>query len=396
MNKFRKAAVLLLLAVQPSCSGKSPSKRIATSSAIDQCWNGAQSNRWALDESASVTVVRHDESRSLGFGIAQIHGKLFALDRGKGGIALQEEGAGERSVIGSTGIGVGQILPVGGIARISPRSRRVDWLSSESEGVLLLDGRSLHKFSTMTGQHVKEYSEFSEVLLGHPPLFSSRLRSHGASVLVDVEYSFGYKNKKPDRDRRELTIWKLGQGDPEMVFRMRLVPLPTVREGLVHHGSSQAVALWDEYNGCIVASDGSAGRLLISAIGSTTVDTLALATILPAPPSSTGDSATLSLAGQTGDAPPGPTLLKRVRRLSIDPDGWIWLEMVSQDPLSETVRVLKVHPRSGEEASGEMPFFPSLFPSASEIVGLRSEPGGGVALLRSTLRSTAGGKTSAH
>lgn len=357
-------------------------------SAVETCFAASSSSRWNAAKISSVDVVLRDSSRSLGYGVAVIGAHLSALDLARGGIVALEREASPSSTIGQVGIGEGQILAVGGLSRISPRSRRVDWLAADSTSVSLLDGRTLHRFSTVDGRPSGRYAGFESVLDGHPPLFSSRVRQRGDEILVDVEYSFGYQNPTDDAERRELMVWRVTQTEVSLAFRMPLAALPRVREGLVHHGSNQAVALWDAFGDCIVAIDGGSGALLVSRIGGAQVDTVLVRTTLRDPPAAVADSGTLELAGQGGGAPPPPTLPRRVRRLVVDPDGLVWLEVVPEMVDSGSVQILQIDLRSGTERTFSAPVFPSVFPSPGVILGLRPLGGGVVALIRARVQSS--------
>jgi hypothetical protein len=170
---------------------------------------------------------------------------------------------------------------------------------------------------------------------------------------------------------------------------MRLKELPTLRKGIVHHGSAQAVALWEFHKGCVIVSDGGSHNLFVARVGSRRVDTVTIRSELQAVRHAQFDSAAVAMAGGTDEPLPEPSLSRRITRLAIDPDGWVWMELPSVSDNLDGVNILRMHPGSGVEERLHAPFFPVLFPEPGEFVGLKPDSGGSVVLLRGRTRSGA-------
>jgi hypothetical protein len=145
----------------------------------------------------------------------------------------------------------------------------------------------------------------------------------------------------------------------------------------------QARNLWDSWGECFVLNDGASPRLIFGRIGSTSLDTVDVEVPLRDP--DLGDEAeTARISGIA--KPPEPTLLWRIRRLVISPDGWIWLQPVQPKGLSG-VEVFRFNPRLGSGSLDTVPVFPMEFGAPGEYFAMAGTRSTGYRLQRVRMSS---------
>jgi hypothetical protein len=314
----------------------------------------------------------------ISMGMAAASGHVYLFDRLSTRIIVMDSAGRRRGTFSRAGRGPGEILPPGAMGRVLPKGRRADWINATDGGVVVFDGLTVHNYDA-SGKHLHDVLSLAGASLGSPPLFSSRMRSWDSRTVIDVE-SLEQSLDGPTRTfRRSLNLWLVSPDEARIVYSTRLVSFP-VRgvQHAPHSGVNEASPLWDIYGGCLVISDGGSPFVVLANIRTAAVDTVTVR--LPdRVPADGGESAKLlAKIGQGGDPPPPPALLRRVQRMIVDPDGWLWIEPIQPPDLGSQVEVWRTDIESGAMKVDTVPVFPSTFLRDGGYWGIRVSRGGTV------------------
>lgn len=313
-------------------------------------------------------------------GLAVQNDLVFSFDGALAHIAVSSRAGALVRRIGREGDGPGEFRrPRSAGGTIFPQEATADWLSVQSDTLVAFDGRRLQVL-TVAGDHVTHVGELTSFATGAGPLFSSRIRTFGDTILLDLERQGGQR-RTGVVDGRSFTLWRSVRGESaQPIWSMPLPRLPTTERGTIYRGAREARPLWDARNGCFVISDGGQPFLIVGAIARGGFDTVRVR--LPErEPVSQDEAALLASQAGAGQRLPEPTLPKRIRRLILSPDGWIWLEPVQPAGLS-AVEVIRVSLASGEQRTDTVPHFPAAFGQPREIFSITRDSTGGYSIRR--------------
>lgn len=356
----------------------------AASGRVDResCSSGADD--WRPTKDARVEAVGEGLDLSPSLGLAAHNDLVLSFDGALAhiGVSNREDALVRR--IGRDGDGPGEFRPprsAGGT--VLPQEATADWLAVQGDTLVAFDGRRLQVI-TVAGDHVTDVSEFASLATGAGPLFSSRIRTFGDTILLDLERQGGQR-RRGVVDGRSFTLWRMVRGgSAQPIWSMPLQLLPTTDRGTTYRGTREARPLWDARNGCFVISDGGQPFLFVGSIARAGFDTVRVR--LPdREPRSHDEAALIALRAGAGQRPPEPTLAKRIRRLVLSPDGWVWLEPVQPASLAD-VEVIRVNIASGQQRTDTLPFFPAVFGRRGEVLSI-ARTGAGAYSIRRVLMS---------
>jgi hypothetical protein len=315
------------------------------------------------------------------YGLVAKGNRLIGFDGALSRISILDDAYSIVNSFGREGQGPGEFAPPHRSEGAWPRGTRADWIDARNDSVFVFDGSRLQVFST-EGRLLEPRFRLEAVLQGRRALFSSRIRLTGSTILLDVERQGG--NPQPGvADGRSFTIWRVPHdGEPEVVWSMPLQVLPKTDRGSNYFGPTEAYPVWDTQNGCLVVSNGGLPFLVVGSIKSGRFDTLGLR-LPPRAPQRVAEVE--ELLAKSGDPArvPDPVLPRRIRRLVISPDGWIWIEPVQPANLSG-LEVIRVNLATSQQRTDTVPFFPSFFGQPGEIFSVARLNNGSYAIRRTT------------
>ena len=345
------------------------------------------SDDWKPHANARVEALDGwDASPTL--GLASTDADIFAFDGALTRVARFGLTGDLRGHIGREGDGPGEFRPPrSGGSLILPRGATTDWLAVQDDTVVAFDGRRLQAM-TAGGDYIADLAEPAWLGTGGAPRFSSRLRVRSDTVFLDIE-SQVLSSASKDRGTRSFNVWQVVKGRPPLsIASVVLQRLPTIGNGGPYLGPREATPLWDIQNGCIVISDGGHPHLLLVHSTQRELDTLAIE--LPTREVSLGPDETSALLRKLGqEKPPAPGLPRRVRRMIVSPDGWVWIEPIQPAGLAD-VEVIRVNLGTGLQRTDTVPFFPSAFGAPGEMFSIVRSRSGGYAVRRTLLRVGSG------
>jgi hypothetical protein len=203
-------------------------------------------------------------------------------------------------------------------------------------------------------------------LVGKPELNGMRAGriSYESGLLIAPKG--GYDDISQRRD--QVIQWDLmahAANHSRPLLSLRMPPLPLVSR-VPFTGPEQARPVWDVRGGCVAASDGTGGWMVRTSLAGARPDTVRLDLSGVKPPELDRDEIA-RLMGMTdkgqGGGYVGPTELKRLSALVIDPDGYAWL-LPWQDSTNVSgggVEVVRVSLATGRAERDTVPEFPAAF-----------------------------------
>lgn len=214
-------------------------------------------------------------------------------------------------------------------------------------GLAVYDGRGVELFD-LSGRHTGS-------VRGLPanPLFG--VRYLGA---VRPEGTFLYavdRLRRGPPQRRSFQTWSLEDGPGRQLSEVPLVFPPTHDSG-ISVPATQATPLWTIWGNCVLMADGASDHILRLDLATGVTDSVAL----PSWQIPTGRSdADRRIPGLPGSGA-APTARMRWEDMNVDPHGFIWVQLWSDDP-DQPARVAVVNPYDGSFRDVTAPVFPRAF-----------------------------------
>lgn len=329
-----------------------PSSRICGVTARE----GGGLQAWLPDSPAFTRVAEYGRSLdqwlgSFG-GLAVNDGEVFVFDHGKPEVVVLSATA--LDIVrrfGREGEGPGEFK-----ASVKPwgigRYFNFGFLAVAGAGLAVYDGRGIELFD-LSGRHTGR-------IRGLPsnPLFGVRylgaMRPEG-TLLWAVDRVL----RGPPR-RRSLQTWSMEDGRNRQLWDVPLVFPPTHDSGIAVP-SNQAQPLWTIWGTCVLMADGASDHILRLDLATGVADSVALPNWHVPSGGSAADRRRPGLPGSGAE----PTARIRWEDLIVDPQGFIWMQLWSDDP-SQPASVAVVSPKDGAYREVTVPVFPRAFgPSES-------------------------------
>lgn len=314
-------------------------------------------------------------------GVAELGGMTYVYDPGRAHIVVLDSAFLPVRTMGRKGKGPGELEP--GWDR-GTRGRGWRWMEIVDSTLVVYDGFRLQSFAPDGSLESGRLQ--GPVRRGAVHFWADRLRISDEAV---ISSSGGYALMSRSRRPYEWTLSRSTESRTTPILSLRLTPLPKSR-GVPFSGPEQALPAWDALSGCVVASDGTGKWLVRGDVAGRSIDTLALELPeLGRPKIDVARYERLMGAGGGGGYV-GPTALRDISAIIIDPDGYAWILPVQDSTAGgEGVEVVRLSLQTGAVARDTVPAFPTEFGSPGVFyarVGERDEP----ALARYRLSPTTG------
>jgi len=255
------------------------------------------------------------------------------------------------------------------------RANHGDWLTADGSSFFVLEYRGISQF-----QIGGEFQRFVSRRVEYPETVDDLAPFDGGLV-------YGSDRIDLETGERELQIWFVpldGEGDLEL-WRVETMPSLPGSRGRYTYGMfvGQGEPLLGANNSCLFVSDGSSPWLLRVESGATApADTIPLPALSPPEPTQEDERALARIRAQAvavginvGREGLEPTAPARWSSMSVDPDGFVWMELWS--PLASRDgprRVVVLNPGTGETHELVVPRFPDVFLGDRSFVSLSFDP----------------------
>lgn len=234
------------------------------------------------------------------------------------------------------------------------------FLAVAGVGLAVYDGRGVELFD-LSGRHTGSARGLPTF-----PLFG--VRYLGA---VGPEDTFLYAadrlRRGPPR-RRSFQTWTLEDGPGRQLWEVPLVFPPTHDSG-ISVPATQANPLWTIWGNCVLMADGATDQILRLDLATGVTDSVALPS-WPLP--SAGSDADRRIPGLPGSGA-RPTARMRWEDMNVDPQGFIWVQLWSDDP-DKPARVAVVNPNDGSFRDVTAPLFPRAFGPSDSFFAVERGP----------------------
>jgi hypothetical protein len=362
VGRFGISVALALAAVLGACGRDPPRERTSSASASIACPSRAEGSRWAsagarYRETAAYGRTRDQWLYEVG-GIAFADSLLFVYDAAEARIlALTAQLQPVRS-FGRKGSGPGELTSTVDMGR---RGSGWRWLDVAGDTVAVFDAVRVQLFSrkgTFIDQRLSG--------LAGTPALSERMERIAYDGAAFVGSSGGYDLAllQPAADRYRWDLTAHAPGSDRRLLSLKLTPLPA-RGRVPFDGPEQARPLWDLSRDCVVATDGTGAWLVRASLGGGRVDTLPLSLPEVEPPHYDREELArlMGMASKGEEGYLGPTAVRKLSGLVIDPDGYAWL-LPTQDSTNVpggAVEVVRIALSTGAAERDTVPAFPAAF-----------------------------------
>jgi hypothetical protein len=362
IGRFGISVVVALAAALGACGRDHPREGTSFASASAACPSRAEGSRWAsaggrYRETAAYGRTRDQWLYEVG-GIAYGDSLLFVYDAAEARILSLTARLQPARSFGRKGSGPGELTSTVDMGR---RGSGWRWLDVDGDTVAVFDGVRVQLFSrkgTFIDQRLSR-------LAGTRALSErmERIAYAGGSVVAPSGgYDLALLQPVADRYRWDLTAH--APGSDRRLLSLKLTPLPA--SGRVpFNGPEQARPLWDLWRGCVAATDGTGAWLVRASLGGGRVDTLPLSLPEVEPPHFDHDELVrlMGMASKGEQGYRGPTAVRKLSGLVIDPDGFAWL-LLTQDSTNVPgggVEVVRIALSTGAAERDTVPAFPAAF-----------------------------------
>jgi hypothetical protein len=321
------------------------------------CASRPGASRWAggaaYREAASYG---RDEARYLNEvgGVAVRDSLVFIYDAPEARVLVLDPRLRLIRAIGRKGHGPGELESYMDLRRHGTSWR---WIDTAADTLLVFDGARLQLFLPDGRLLHSRFGGADE---------DNRLNAGTARIAYDrngiISSVGGYELATPAESGTRWEPVRSGEGDAERLLELRLAPLPRGGNGVPFSGPEQARPLWDVGAGCLVAMDGTGALLVRRSLEGKALDTLRLAVPELKRPKVDREALNRLLHTTRGGRYVGPSALRRIEAMTVDPDGYAWLLPV-QDTAGSGGRyvVFRVSLANGALERDVVPAFPAAF-----------------------------------
>jgi hypothetical protein len=354
--------IYLVLAL-PAALGACGRERTSSVPASLACPSRVEGSRWAsaggrYRETAAYGRTGNQWLYEVG-GIAYHDSLLYVYDAPESRIVVLTARLQPARSFARKGRGPGELIST---VHMGMKGSGWRWLDVAGDTVAVFDGTRLQLFSAQ-GRFLEQRLSG---LVGTSALSEGieRIAYAGASVVTPSGgYDMAVLQPPADRYRWDLTAH--GPGADRRLLSLKLAPLPARGRSVPFDGPEQARPLWDLSGDCVVATDGTGAWLVRASLGGGPVDTLRLSLPAVKPPQYDHDELArlMGMASKGEQGYLGPTAVRKLSGLVIDPDGYAWL-LPTQDSTNVPgggVEVVRIALSTGVAERDTVPAFPAAF-----------------------------------
>jgi hypothetical protein len=356
------STVLLALLFTSGCK-EQPATVLRTAGLISADISGCMvDSMWSTDLNSPARTVTHSGSDLVSVrGMIHVGRSLILFDSGYPRLTmlddstLQHEGSSGRE-----GSGPGEF----GVVTRYPSASTHGLADANGSLVVLDETRGRVQSFDYSGKFIRQLLPNVSDITGAAP--EGRIYAHGDTVFAATS-PIAFRQPESLESYHFRVVAVAGDSTWE-VARVTMPALPRTNGGVMV-GSEEAVPLWAIQGDCVYLNNGHDLTLYRRHRSSGIVDTLTV----PDPDVELGRQFSRQTYASLGVHNwPEPSLQRRIRDLSVDPSGAIWLHLVLSDTTVDSAHIAVIN-RDGSSLITQAPFFPRAFASGGVVFGVLAD-----------------------